>query len=146
MRPSLILTPLFWIATTYLGMTYGPVLIDRVTGHISKDQFAQTLITKSPSPIQLIFNKKTDIANEERGSVNAAHTSRPLTIHNIPPIPSNPREIPQYLQDAVNTATNQVITSGTQAVTQTTQQTTQNVCRQIVAEIQKKCDIQTSTE
>lgn len=146
MRSSAVFTALFWIATTYAGMTYGPVLVGRLTGHIPRDQFAQTLIAKTPGPIQSIFNKNADIASEEDGSVRAAHSSRPPIVQNLPPIPSSPREIPEYIREVVNTTTNQVIEKSAHVVTQTTGQATQNVCHQIVTEIQKKCDIQTSTE
>lgn len=127
-------------------MTYGPVLVGRLTGHIPKDQFTQTLIAKSPEPIQSVLSKKTNKTVKEEGSVRSASTSHPPVVQNLPPIPSDPREIPQYIREVVNTTTSQVIEKGSEAVTQTTQQTTQNICQQIVQEIQKKCDIQTSVE
>lgn len=146
MRSSTIFTAFFWIITTYLGMTYGPVVVGRLTGRIPKDQFSQTLIANSPQPIRSILSKQTDTASDAEGSVSAAQTSRPPIVQNLPPIPSDPREIPEYIREVVNTTTNQVIEKGTEAVSQTTHQATQNVCQQVVTEIQKKCDIQTSSE
>lgn len=141
MRPSTILTPLFWIAVTYATMTYGPILVGRLTGKVSKGQFAQALIQQTPETIQSVLSEKTDRSDESQSSSPSVRSNLFL-----PPVPSNPHEIPEYIREVVNTTTNQVIEKGTESVTETTQQVTQNVCRQIVTEIQKKCDIQTSTE
>lgn len=141
MKFSTILTPLFWIAVTYTTMTYGPVLVGRLTGKVSKDQFTQALIQQTPGSIQSVLSEKNDRPEESLSSSNGFRSN-----FTLPPVPSNPHEIPEYIREIVNTTTNQVIEKGTESVTETTQQVTQNVCQQIVMEIQKKCDIQTSTE
>lgn len=139
MRPSTILTPLFWIAVTYAAMTYGPVLVGRLTGKVSKEQFTQALIQQTPETIQSVLSENTDRSNESPSSSQGVRSN-----FTLPPVPSTPREIPEYIREIVNTTTNQVIEKGTESVTETTQQVTQNVCQQIVTEIQKKCSISTS--
>lgn len=129
-------------------MTYGPTIVGRFTGRIPKDQFMSALIEKSPAPIQSIFLKKTNTVTvaEGTGTVEGTQTSRPPVVQNFPAVPSNPRDIPEYLRTVVDTTTNQVIQKGSETVSQTTLQVTQHVCEQIVTEIQKKCMIDTSMQ
>jgi len=127
MKPDFgsIFTPLFWIAVTFLGLTYGPVLSARLKGEIKSSEVKQQLINRSPQPIRTILG-------DQAQSLDTSSGSQP-----VKPV----GQISTYVQTVIDDATKGVIDKGSAQLEETKQQTTSMVCKQIITEVQKQCGI-----
>lgn len=134
---SSFLGPLFWIAATIGVMSYGPVVLATVRGNIPKGEVKQAFVNSSPGPIKSILGVQTSIASPE-SSESATMTAMPRAL-TMPRPPTNPQQIPQYIQDVVQVTTNQIVEKTTNTVVEKKQEVTTDVCDQIVTEVRRQC-------
>lgn len=109
-----ILGPVFWIAATYLAITYGPELIAKARG--------------------------------ESGVSILGQESENKTGDNRPKLPATPQEVPQFVREIIERTTNTVIEKGQSQVEEKKTEVVKSTCGQIIAEIEKQCNISTSTQ
>lgn len=133
---STFLGPLFWIAATVGIMTYGPVLVSAIQGKIPKGEIKQAFIDKSPGPVKSILGEQALVESDATDSAAGQSASQTLT---MPRPPTNPQQIPQYIQEVVQVTTNQIVEKTTNTVVEKKQEITTDVCGQIVTEVRKQC-------
>lgn len=132
MKPSTILGPIFWIAATYLALTYGPIVLARAKGEIPKEEFGQKIVDSSPEFIKNVLGEQTDESSDTNESSNKQPALNP---------PQTPDQIPDFIQEIIQRSTTQIIEKSTEKVTETRAGVTDNVCSQIISEVQKQCDV-----
>ena len=128
MKPDFgsIFTPFFWITITFLTITYGPVLADRLKGDIKSAEIKQQIIDRSPQPIKLILGDQTQSPDD----TSISQSVKPAG------------QISTYVKHVIDDATKAVIDKGSFQLEETKQQTTSLVCKQIITEVQKQCGIE----
>lgn len=131
-----LLSPVFWIAITALTMTYGPVVYGRLRGTIPPQELKNRLLEKSPGPLRSVLGEQKQ---SDSGTISTASTTSVSVEKLLPPIPKSPQEIPQFFEEAVKQATQQIIEKGNTQVIETRQEVTKNVCTQIVKAIETQC-------
>lgn len=142
--PSFI-APLFWIAGTYLTMTFGPIISQRLIGKISTKQLSALVSEKLPEPIRPILGAQE--SNEEGKTDNrilSAESEKTMSGFSLPNPPSSPQDVSRFVQEVVERVTKEVVERSTKEVAETKQEVTTSVCRQIVTSIEQRCGISTS--
>jgi hypothetical protein len=118
-----IIGPAFWIGATYLAMTYGP-------GWLAKMQGKPAVENKGE---QIRQNLSRAILGQE--SENKIIPDK---------LPESPQEIPQYVKEIIERITTTVVEKGQTQVEEKKIEVVKNTCGQIIAEIEKQCNITTS--
>ena len=131
-----IIGPAFWIGATYLGVTYGPELVAKMQGK-------PVVVDKGE---QIRQNLSRSILGQE--SENAAGEDSKSTLRKIIPdkLPASPQEIPQYVREIIEKTTTVVVEKGQTEVEEKKTEVVKNTCGQIIAEIEKQCNISTSNQ
>ena len=142
--PSFI-APLFWIASTYLATTFGPVLYQRAVGKISTEQLSALVSQKLPEPIRPILGiQESSEAEKPDDRILAAESEKNPSGFSLPNPPSSPQDVNRFVQEVVERVTKEVVERSTKEISETKQEVTTNVCRQIVTSIEERCGISTS--
>ena len=123
--------PVFWIVLTYLTLTYGPVVWERVRGKATAEEMTQALVERSPEPLRKVFGEET--SRGETGETSGR--SNPAT-------PSSPAEIPRYIREVIDRTISEVVTKTTTNVEEKRVEVVTDVCGQIIEEIEKTCSVQ----
>lgn len=123
-----IIGPVFWIAATYLAMTYGPELVAKARGE-SGVRSQESEVGQNLN--QTILGQESENNAEENGSFK---------------LPASPQEVPQYVREIIERTTNTVIERGQSQVEEKKTEVVKNTCGQIIAEIEKQCNITTSNK
>lgn len=120
-----ILGPVFWIAVTYLGLTYGPGWIAKLQGKPEVES----------GTAQIRRNLSQSILGQEG-------------VAGIIPqkLPATPQEVPQFVKEIIERITNTVIEKGQSQVEEKKTEVVKNTCGQVIAEIEKQCNITTSNQ
>jgi len=133
MRSSSILGPIFWIAATYLALTYGPIIFAGMKGEIPKQNISQKMFDESPEFIKNVLGEQT---NQPAGSSDSGTTRQPPITS-----PQTPDQIPEFIREIIERSSTQIIEKSTEKVSETRAEVTDNVCSQIITEVQKQCDV-----
>jgi len=131
-----IIGPAFWIGATYLGVTYGPGWLAKMQG--------KSVAGKNPEQIRQ--NLSQSILGQE--SENATGEDSKSTLRKIIPdkLPASPQEIPQYVREIIEKITTVAVEKGQTQVEEKKIEVVRNTCGQIIAEIEKQCNISTSNQ
>ncbi len=120
-----IIGPAFWIGATYVAMTYGPQIVAKVQG--------KSIAGRNPEQIRQ--NLSQSILGQE--SENKIIPDK---------LPAAPQEIPQYVKEIIEKITTVVVEKGQTQVEEKKTEVVKNTCGQIIAEIEKQCNISTSNQ
>ncbi len=131
-----IIGPAFWIGGTYLGVTYGPQIVAKAQG--------KPVITSKGEQIRQNFRQS--ILGQESESANGEDNES--TLGKIIPdkLPASPQEIPQYVKEIIEKITAVAVEKGQTQVEEKKTEVVKNTCGQIIAEIEKQCNISTSIQ
>ncbi|KKS55617.1 MAG: hypothetical protein UV20_C0024G0008 [Candidatus Magasanikbacteria bacterium GW2011_GWA2_42_32] len=129
-----IIGPIFWIGATYLAITYGPGWVNKLRG--------KSAIENSGGQIRQNLNKS--ILGRE--SENATGEDNKSTLGKIIPdkLPASPQEVPQYIKEIIERTMTTVVERGQTEVEEKKTEVVKSTCGQIIAEIEKQCNITTS--
>lgn len=117
--------PAFWIAATAAAMSYGPDLILKFQGKPP---------AKGGAGVNLNNLSQSILGQESESS----------TGENRPKLPATPQEVPQFVREIIERTTNTVIEKGQTEVEEKKTEVVKSACGQIIAEIEKQCNISTS--
>jgi len=131
-----IIGPIFWIGVTYLGITYGPGWMTKLQG--------KSVVGSGTAQIQR--NLSQSILGQE--SENTIGEDNRSALEKIIPdkLPTSPQEVPQYVKEIIERITTQVVEKGQSQVEEKKIEVVKSTCGQIIAEIEKQCNISTSNQ
>ncbi len=128
-----IIGPVFWIAATYLTMTYWPQIAAKAQGKPLPVKSEGNLTDRLSLPILGQESERTEESDE--GTLSKI----------LPPkLPASPQEIPQYVKEIIERTTTTIVEKGQTEVEEKKTEVVKNTCGQIIAEIEKQCNITTT--
>ena len=128
LEPKHIIGPVFWIALTYVAMTYGSRLLKKEEG-LQKQSVSSSSIGSVLGDQGQSRQRDSDEGASSSDDNSAPHDKSPLT----------PTTIGQRVKQIIEDMTAQMIAKSGSEVTEKKEKIAETVCQELIAELEKQC-------